>query len=256
MGATPRLALLSIALPQSLTLDDFDCLVSGFASLASRYRLHLAGGNLTRSPGPLMLDVTAIGTVKRRQALTRAGARPGDELYVSGTIGAAAAGLQMLKARAARATTEDMEESCIERYLRPDPRVRLGTLVSRNRAAAAALDLSDGLADGVQQLARASGVGAIVDVDALPIVPAIRRWFESRGLDAAHEAMTAGDDYELLVAVRPRAVRRFSAAIGGGAVSFTRVGVCTEELQVVMRRQHDGQFSESPLPHAAYKHFR
>src|SRR5712691_5086313 len=104
MGATPRLALLSMALPQTLTVDEFDRLVSGFAALAARYRLHLAGGNLTRSPGPLMLDVTVIGTVKRRQALTRGGARAGDELYVSGTIGAAAAGLQMLEA-AKSATT-------------------------------------------------------------------------------------------------------------------------------------------------------
>src|SRR5262249_3820016 len=80
MGAEPRLALLSMALPPRTLLDDFDQIVEGFASLARRHRLHLAGGNLTRSPGPLMLDVTVIGSVKRRQAVTRAGARPGDAL--------------------------------------------------------------------------------------------------------------------------------------------------------------------------------
>ena len=94
MGATPRLALLSLALPGTLPLADFDGMIASLAALAARYRITIVGGNLTRIAGPLVLDITVIGTVKRRQALTRAGARPGDDLYVSGTIGAAAAGLR------------------------------------------------------------------------------------------------------------------------------------------------------------------
>src|ERR1700687_1636917 len=94
MGAAPRLALLSMALPAAFPLADFDAVAAGFAALAARHQLHVGGGNLTRSPWPLMIDVTVLGTVKRRQALTRSGARPGDDLYVSGTIGAAAAGLR------------------------------------------------------------------------------------------------------------------------------------------------------------------
>src|SRR5262245_9078273 len=78
-GASPRLALLSLVLPANLPLPDFDGLVDGVATLARRHGVHVVGGNLTRSPGPVIVDVTAIGTVKRRQALTRAGARPGDE---------------------------------------------------------------------------------------------------------------------------------------------------------------------------------
>src|SRR5439155_16017470 len=97
MGAAPRLALLSMALPSTLSLDDFDAIAGGIAALAAHHRVHVAGGNLTRSPGPLVIDVTVTGTVKRRQALTRSGARAGDELYVSGTIGAAAAGLARLR---------------------------------------------------------------------------------------------------------------------------------------------------------------
>ena len=99
MGAAPRLALLSMALPPAFPLADFDGFAAGFAALAARHQLHVVGGNLTRSPGPLMIDVTVLGTVKRRQALTRGGARPGDDLYVSGTIGAAAAGLMMLQSQ-------------------------------------------------------------------------------------------------------------------------------------------------------------
>jgi thiamine-monophosphate kinase len=97
MGAAPRLALLSMALPSTLPLSDFDGIVTGFTSLAAAHRLQVIGGNLTRSPGPLVIDVTLVGTVKRHQALTRGGARPGDDVYVSGTIGAATAGLALLR---------------------------------------------------------------------------------------------------------------------------------------------------------------
>src|SRR5262249_44171162 len=158
----------------SLALADFEAIVEGLTTLAARHRLHIAGGNLARSPGPLVIDVTVTGTVKRRGALLRSGARPGDALYVTGSIGAAAAGLQMLAQGAGRApdasgppdalspppadsgtrdsspgcgssragvsspmTIGARDRSCVQRYLYPEPRLRLGMLLGRNRAASA-----------------------------------------------------------------------------------------------------------------------
>src|SRR5262252_8759111 len=132
MGAAPRLCLLSLALPPSLPIADFDAMIEGISALARRHRVHIAGGNLTRSPGPLMIDVTVTGTAKRRQLLTRSGARPGDELYVTGSVGAAAAGLAMLKVDSSMSRVDT--NSCTGRYLYPEPRVRMGLLVGRNRA--------------------------------------------------------------------------------------------------------------------------
>ena len=279
MGAEPRLALLSLALPQALAVADFDAMIAGLAALAAPHRLHLAGGNLTRSPGPLVVDVTVMGTVKPRRALLRAGARPGDELYVSGTIGAAAAGLQMLKCQklsTTLSTTEDTEdtevqtrhqnfssvssvssvvESCVTRYLYPEPRVRLGSMLGRNRAASACMDLSDGLADAVRQVADASGVGAVIDIDRLPIDPEAREWFVSRGLDPVHEAVTGGDDYELLVAVRPRTRSRLAAAHRHGGVPLTRIGLCTNDRAILMRRTAGDAIEAQPMPRG-YAHFR
>jgi thiamine-monophosphate kinase len=287
MGAAPRLALLSFALPPHLPLADFDGLIVGLTRLAARHRLHIVGGNLTRSPGPLMLDITVTGSVKRRQALTRAGARPGDEIYVSGTLGAAAAGLRILKSATTDAestttnvkstTTEDTEtngghgairskesprppltsvssvvELCTRHYLYPEPRVRLGLLLARNRAASASIDLSDGLADGVHRIGAASGVGAVIDAEALPIDPGVRAWFEARGLDPVAEALSAGDDYELLFTVRPRTGRRLAAARRHGGAPLTRIGLCTEGRAVVLREEA----SERELPRAGYDHFR
>ena len=118
MGAAPRLALLSLALPAAFPCSDFDELIGGLTALAGRYKMPLVGGNLSRSPGPLMVDVMITGTVKRRQALTRRGARPGDNLYVTGAIGAAAAGLQILQEmHSAREPEDEGLRHCVHRYL-------------------------------------------------------------------------------------------------------------------------------------------
>jgi thiamine-monophosphate kinase len=272
MGATPRLALLSLVLPPALPLTDFDAMIGGFTALAARHRVHVGGGNLARSPGPLMLDVTVVGSVKPRQALTRSGARPGDDVYVSGTIGAAAAGLCRLReitnqsptashqSPATRnrppATTPEADDRRLETaFLRPEPRVRLGLLVGRNRAATACMDLSDGLADGAHQLAQASGVGMTIDADALPIDPCARAFFEAHGLDPVIEALTGGDDYELLVTARPRGRRRLAAAEQPSDIRFTRIGTCSDDGAVVMRRTVEGVVRHSPVP-AGFSHFR
>ena len=241
MGAAPRLALLSMALPASLPLADFDAIAAGLAALAARHRLHVVGGNLTRSPGPLMIDVTVIGTVKRRQALTRTGARPGDDVYVSGTIGTAAAGLRLLQSSvrshhpSVGPTSATDDWRLTSAYLRPEPRLALGIHLARNKAASACMDLSDGLSDGLEQMAEASGVGMTIDAAALPIEPAARAWFDARGQDPVAEALAGGDDYELLIAVRPRTQRRLAEATRHGGVPLTRIGRCTAERGITLR---------------------
>jgi thiamine-monophosphate kinase len=248
MGAAPRLALWSMALPAALPLADFDAIADGFASLATRHRLHVVGGNLTRSPGPLMVDVTVLGTVKRRQALTRSGARPGDDLYVSGSVGTALAGLRMLQSSvishqstvvsheaAAELTTETDDWRLKTAFLRPEPRLALGIHLARNRAASACMDLSDGLSDGLQQIAEASGVGMTIDAEALPIDAAARAVFSARGEDPIAAALAGGDDYELLIAVRPRTQRRLAEAVRRGGVPLTRIGRCTAERGITLR---------------------
>ncbi|MGE3513245.1 MAG: thiamine-phosphate kinase [Vicinamibacterales bacterium] len=247
MGAEPRYALLSMALPATLPLVDFDRMAAGFAHLASRHKVHVIGGNLTRTPGPLTIDVTVAGSVKRRDVLRRSGARPGDEVYVSGVIGAAAAGLRALRAGTA---TPDIAEA-VSQYLRPQPRVRLGMLLGRNRAASACMDLSDGLADAAHQVARMSGVGMVVEAGQLPLLPAASARDIVEGWDPVRPAVTGGDDYELLFTVRPRLRRRLQTIARQADVTITRVGVCTADPTVVLHRaDHD-----EPMPRG-YGHFQ
>lgn len=249
MGAAPRCALLSFVLPPALPLADFDAIVDGFMTLAAAHGVTLIGGNITRSPGPLLIDVTAIGTVRRRRALSRAGARPGDEVWVSGEIGSAAAGLQSLSAGAQGGPAA---AGCEGAFLEPEPRVRLGTLLGRNRAASSCVDLSDGLADGLHQLAGASGVGLVVDAGAIPVSADARGWFEGRGVDPVGAALAGGDDYELLFTVRRKDRRRLDAVRRQArGVPLTKIGVAVRDPGVLLDR---GGVSE-PVP-SGYIHFR
>jgi thiamine-monophosphate kinase len=126
MGAEPRTALLSLILPDALPVADLDGLLDAFLALAARTGTHLVGGNVTRSPGPLVIDVTVSGTAKRRKVLTRAGGRAGDELWVSGTVGGAAAGLAWLQRGGSAADADPAVADAVARFLRPEPRLRLG----------------------------------------------------------------------------------------------------------------------------------
>ena len=250
MGAAPRASLLSLALPAGFPIAEFDELLAGFAALAESTRAALVGGNIARSPGPVVLDVTVLGSVKRRRWLERGGGHPGDELYVTGDLGGAAAGLAMLEAAGAAGELDSSEQACIDRYERPEPRLRMGQVVGRNRAAAAAIDLSDGLADGARQLAHASQTGVVLEADAIPLNEGARRWAARSGADALDLALSGGEDYELLFAVRPRRRRAFLAASRqAGNPPVTRIGRLTRETGAWLERAGELQPLASGFEH-------
>ena len=228
MGATPRLLTLSLALPDNLSLDDFDRLVDGAIGLAERAGARVVGGNITRTPGPLVVDVTAIGSVHRRRILRRSGARAGDYVFVSGTLGDARAGLALLADPGG--ATGDAWPEVVARYLQPEPRLRLGQALGQSRAATAALDLSDGLADGLARLTTDHGLGCEIDASALPISESARAVWHARGADAVVETVTGGDDYELAFTVRPKEARRLKAVVRAvDGLRLTRIGVVTRD---------------------------
>ncbi len=227
MGAEPRTALLSLILPNALALAELDAMLDAFLALAARTGTHLVGGNVTRSPGPLVIDVTVSGTAKRRKLLTRAGGRSGDELFVSGSVGGAAAGLAWLQHAGPEPPGDPAIADAVGRFLRPEPRLRLGLLAGRTRAASAAMDLSDGLADAVRQLAAASGTGARIEAEALPVHPGVAAVSGGDPEAVLATALAGGEDYELLLAVPRKAGRRFAAAARLAHLPVTRIGTLT-----------------------------
>ncbi|MEO8071356.1 MAG: thiamine-phosphate kinase [Acidobacteriota bacterium] len=254
MGARPRAALLSLALPDALTVDAVDAMLDGLLGLAARHGVTIIGGNITRSLRDMMIDVTAIGSVHRRRILRRAGARPGDDVYVTGAVDDVTLELRALQSWVdGPGAAEAPAAGATARYLRPEPRVRAGLLLGRNRAASSCVDLSDGLADGVRQLASASAVGITIDSAAVPVGGAVQAAVLTEGPAALLAAIRGGDDYELLFTARPshrgrlRAVRQQL-----GDLALTKIGVVTkaQELRITAA---DGTSLEMP---PGFEHFR
>jgi thiamine-monophosphate kinase len=219
MGARPRWFLCALALPKALRRSA-PRLAKGMSRLARAQRTALVGGNVSAAR-ELSITITAIGETARGKALTRSGGRPGDALYVSGTLGDARLGLALLqrgvRSRAAR------------RQLRPEPKVALG-LICAHRARAA-IDISDGFAQDLAQLCRASQVGARIELDSLPMSGELRRAFPKRG-QAIREALRGGEDYELLAAVAPEQAAAFERECARAGERVSRVGALTAGTQL------------------------
>jgi thiamine-monophosphate kinase len=175
-------------------------------------------------------------------------------LYVTGSIGSAAAGLAWLRDHGVTGTeTPDDADlaSCVRRHRRPEPRVRVGALLGRNRAARACMDLSDGLADAVRQVAEASGTGARISAEKLPLDPGAGSVLAAHGLDPVLAAISGGDDYELLFAVPPKTRGRLRLVQRQArGVPITCIGELTAEPALVLDRAG----ATEPLP-PGFVHF-
>lgn len=195
-GAEPVGFLLSLALPGDWTNDWLTAFAAGLAEDARGYAAPLLGGDTAATPGPLTISITALGRAPR--FVPRTGARPGDAIYVSGTIGDAAVGLALRRdpALAARLSPA-ARDHLLDRYLLPRPRLDLAPLLRAH--ASAAMDVSDGLAGDLAKLCRVSGVSAIVEAPLVPLSTAAR---EAMALapELFETALTGGDDYEILFA--------------------------------------------------------
>lgn len=214
MGARPRWALLSLGVPREIWESDFvDDFYEGFFALAARYDVALVGGDVSRTPERIVVDSIVMGEALSRCAVLRSGARPGDHIFVTGTLGGAAAGLRLLESgeRLERSVGRGRQASEIERLLlrqlRPEPRVRWGALLGAEQLATAMIDLSDGLSSDLAHLCGESRVGACIEARRLPINPAVASICERRGLDPLALALHGGEDFELLFTIRPRDLR-------------------------------------------------
>jgi thiamine-monophosphate kinase len=224
MGATPAWALLALTLPEP-DRDLVAGFAEGFAELAAQHRVALVGGDTTR--GPLSATVTVHGFVPSQHALLREGASAGDLVYVTGTLGDAAAGLRCLDPRDAQAhalfhAPGDTRELLIGRLHRPTPRIAAG--LALRDVASACIDVSDGLLADLGHIARASGVGIEVDLETLPASSALLALFDAEARLPLQAA--GGDDYELAFtapAARERDLLRDLARIGCGATRIGRV---------------------------------
>jgi thiamine-monophosphate kinase len=228
MGATPRWATLALTLPKAdeLWLEGFS---RGVFELAERYGVSIVGGNMSR--GPLTLTAQLMGTVERESMLTRGGGHVGDDVYVTGTLGDSAAGIALILERS-EAPQGSAAGALKERFYRPVPRVGAG--LALKSLATAAIDVSDGLLADLAHICTASGCGAAIDVERVPVSAELLSLFPPQ--EALAHALGGGDDYELCFTAPPSRAEEVEAALEAAATPVRRIGQLVAGQTVICRR--------------------
>ncbi|MEM2908276.1 MAG: thiamine-phosphate kinase [Candidatus Hadarchaeales archaeon] len=247
MGAEPLGLVFSVGLPRQLQVEFVKRMIRSMDATARKYGAYVVGGDLDESE-EIVIAGAAFGVARKGRLLTRSGARPGDIIAVTGSLGAASAGLRILLEKLPSRGYEEL----IKAQLEPVARVREGIALARCGHVTAAIDVTDGLASNLWQISGMSGVKLILDLERIPVHPLVKEFAERRGLDAREFALFGGEDFELLFTARPegwRAIRRALKRVGTPLTAIGRVergrGVCVEK---------DGKFEE--LPDRGYEHFR
>ena len=263
MGARPRWACLSIGVPSDVWESEFlDQFYQGFFQLADRYGVKLIGGDLSRTPEKIVIDSIAIGECLLEHEVFRSGSKPGDQIYVTGFLGDAAAGLRLIE-HGARLHSETIEQpgqhspdyysidQLLLSHLRPEPRVGWGLLIGDQQLATAMIDISDGLSSDLNHLCDESKVGALIDASRIPIDARVTELCGRRALDPLMLALHGGEDFELLFTVKSENVAKLPTRVDG--VSITRIGEIKEASEGV-------RISEGPrvwnLEPGGWEHFK
>ena len=226
-GARPAGFVLTFALPKGIGDGWLKAFARGLGADAKTYDCPLLGGDTVTTPGPVTISITAFGTLPRSTMVKRSGARAGDHVIVTGTIGDAAIGLALRKRRGAVKRWKldaAMRRHLLARYLVPNPRNALAEALRRN--ASAAMDVSDGLVGDLGKLCRASGVGAEVDVARVPLSKAALAVLVADP-KATETMLTGGDDFEVVATVPPRKLKSFLTAARRAGVPATGIGRVT-----------------------------
>ena len=261
MGGTPQYLLVALAIPRTGTRQHVLQLYRGMMAACRPHRVTLIGGDTSASGGGWFISVTLVGMVPHRKALFRSGARIGDLLYVTGTIGDALAGLRLLNEPPPRARRHPRtgalsarhRQFLIDRHLHPTARVAEGQWLSALHLATSAIDISDGLSGDLRHICEESHVGVDLDLGALPLSPACVAYATSRHLDPVDLALTGGEDYELLFTASARQRPRLERTALERGFSLTRIGKIHPFRFGIQAVSSHGR--RHRLPNTSYEHF-
>jgi thiamine-monophosphate kinase len=229
MAGRPRFAVVSLVLPDAVSEKDVEKLYLGMLECARTYRCRIVGGDLTRGQ-QVVISITVMGDTHEQGVMARAGAQAGDIVIATGHFGASAAGLWLMKD-----SRSDGFDSCRQQHVHPLPRLcESWSLVRQTAGRGALMDASDGLADALIQIARASNVSIIIDEAALPLAADTRQVAELAGVDPMEWALYGGEDYELVAAVRPTDWQAMQKA---ELCAFSVLGTVQPGSGVVVKRQ-------------------
>lgn len=253
MGGRPTYALVSLGLPADMPVESFERLFEGMRDEMLAHGAYVIGGNLARTREELVVDVTMLGEAELSRVLTRDGARPGDRIFVTGTLGASGAGMEALRLYGGKVPGKYRE--LVKRHILPVPRVEMGRRIARSGVASSMIDLSDGVAGDLYHICERSGVGAEIREEPLPLPDRIGEIAEKSGRSVLDLALHNGEDYELLFTVPPGVPeRKIRALPGKTGVPVTEIG------RIVDRRDGycllDAGGRRTALKPTGWDHFR
>lgn len=261
MGAVPRYLLISLAIPKTWRRSHIHELYRGLMKACRLYDVALVGGDTSASKAGLFLSITLVGTTRGRQALFRHGAKVGDHIYVSGTLGDSLVGLRLLmdntRSGPSRKKKPELSRShrqfLLRRHSHPTARVAEGRWLNDRRLASSAIDLSDGLSGDLRHLCEESRVGADVELDKIPISPACQAYARTIGVSPIRLALTGGEDYELLFTTPPHNCEKVKRQARSRGYRITRIGTIRPQRFGI---QMTGDGWTQPMPSTSYEHFR
>lgn len=252
MGSRPTGFLVALALPPETDLAWVEALALGLRGGARRYGAGIVGGDVAGVPGRISINVTAVGEGPQGQGGRRTGAAPGQQLFVTGWPGRAAAGRSILQAGAHEGSDGAAAQACVRAFLDPDPPVEFAVAAVRSGLVAAMMDISDGVAIDLQRLCGASGIGAELDGEALFADPVLGAMAAAPPLDVRSCVLGGGDDYELLCAVADADAGAFRELAADRGVEVRAVGRAVLSQQGVTLI-HEGR--NEPLEQCGWDHF-
>jgi thiamine-monophosphate kinase len=252
MGGIPRWALLSLAIPADLPLDFLDQFTAGFLSMAMEHGVSLIGGDTCSARSGLALSVTIMGEQFPEHVLRRSEARPGDEIWVTGTLGDAALGLSLLETADGVVLVEKANPFIIARLLDPTPRTAIGLALATSGLVTAMIDISDGLLSDFGHIAEMSTVGGVIHLGQLPLSDAFRSTVRSSSPFQYHLALSGGEDYELCFTAHPASREKIIAIMKKCGVEAAPVGIVTSSPEVAV---HDAAGQPFHLSHQGFNHF-
>ena len=248
MGGNPKEALVAIAIPKQSEIEFLDGLYDGIKSMAAEYDINLLGGDTVSSPKNLVISITLMGEAPEDEVLYRSGAAVGDIIFLTGTVGSSAAGLDI----AIKNRQFDDKDLLLAAHFEPVPHVKAGRVIASSKAANSLIDVSDGVSSDLRHICTESGVGAVIEFASVPSTEPFREYCEKYGLALEKLALHGGEDYVLLGTAPERSVGTLDKRLRSNDCDFFPIGRITKEKG--MRVQHeDGSVRE--INNSGYDHF-
>jgi len=227
MGGVPRYLVLAMNLTGEVDKKWIESFLRGVRKASRKFECALIGGNIAIAAKGLSFTMTAIGAVKKGRRVDRSGARPGDRIFVTGTLGDSALGLDLLLEK--RKSYSAAQRKLINRHIDPTPRLKAGALLGSERIASSMIDVSDGVALDLRRLAEASGVSAAIELAGFPLSKQAGACLDANGPQVWQRILGGGEDYELLFTVRPSKLGKLAQAAGRFDTPVRRIGSITKE---------------------------